>query len=518
MMALTPAHKRRIINVWIAIVTVLIAVATLGAWIRSAAARSAASLAGTSAVSPTTLDAPTISYPNCRFGLGGATDGYTVTALNMGWSMDWQTATHPPHPNGAEYFQVIRLKPGPGVGYVYSPSLTTIYSIADQNPGAVWLIGNEPDSPNALQDHLLPETYARAYHDLYAAIKQHDPSAQIGAGNIVQPTPLRLQYLDRVLSAYQQAYDEALPADLWSTHSYILREIDSSDPDALSGKLEVWGASIPPGITATRGELYTYSQMFDATLFRQRLITFRAWLRDRGYRDTPLYITEYGTLFPYPPYIDGDPYVDELGKPMDEARTAKFMTSTFNALLNLTDASSGDPADANRVVQGWLWYSISDSIYGGLLFDPNTHARRLLGNVFAAYAGAIPPAVDLLALKLTTDPIAGNNQTATLHATISNIGNVSVSQPIAVAFYSGAPPGGALIGSKTITPPLAGCAATAVVSITWPNLNAGRYPVYARIDPGGTISETNETNNVVIGEVFVAKYGVRLPIVRRSQP
>ncbi len=511
-------QRQFLVRLYLTIGITLISVATIGMWIRSAAARFDASLAGPPALSRLTWDAPAINYPNCRFGLGGDVYGYTVTALNMGWSMDWHTAINPSRPNGAEFFQVIRLKPGPGAGYVYSPALTTIYSIADQNPGAVWLIGNEPDSPNALQDHLLPETYARAYHDLYAAIKQHDPSARIGAGNIVQPTPLRLQYLDRVLSAYAQMYGEALPADLWSTHSYILREVDPYDPGVLSGTVEMWGAYIPPGITATRGELYTYSQMFDVALFQQRLVTFRAWLRDRGYRDTPLYITEYGTLFQYPPYLDGDPYVDELGVPMDEARTAKFMTSTFDVLLNLTDASSGDPADANRVVQGWLWYSVSDSDYGGLLFDPISYTRRPLGNVFAAYTGAIPLTIDLLAVKLTADPIAGNNQTATLHATISNIGNISVSRPIDIAFYSGAPPGGTWIGTKTITPPLAGCATTAVVSITWPNLNEGRYPVYAQIDPDPAITETNETNNVVTGQVLVASHQVFMPIVRRAFP
>jgi hypothetical protein len=460
------------------------------------------------------------NYPNCRFSVGGTISGYAVSTLNIGWYMDWSTNVNPVRPNGAEYIQLVDLKPGPGVGYIYTPPISTIYSIVDQNPGAVWLIGNEPDSPLSTQDHLLPETYARAYHDLYTLIKQRDPSARIGAGSIVQPTPLRLQYLDRVLSTYQQLYGESLPADLWSVHSYILREIDPSDPEAMpNGLYEVWGAYIPPGITATRGELYTYSQMFDVAIFRQRLIDFRAWLRDRGYRDVPLYITEYGTLFPYPPYINDDPYVDELGVPMDEARTAAFMTSTFNVLLNLSDAAIGYPADANRLVQRWLWYSVSDPTYGGLLFDPNSHARRPLGDAYANYTQAITPSVDLLAVRVVAEPAAiwyeGVPVTATLKAQISNVGNISITQPITIGFYAGQPPSGTLLESKVITSSLAGCAATREVSVTWPNLSAGTHPVYVQIDPDNAIGEANESNNIVGGFTLVATHQVYLPLISR---
>ncbi len=103
------------------------------------------------------------------------------------------------------------------------------------NPGATWLIGNEPDSP--VQDNLLPELYARAYHHLYTLIKSYDATARIGAGGIVQPTPLRFQYLDRVLAAYRAYYHQTLPADLWNIHSYILREITADDPLAISDGL-----------------------------------------------------------------------------------------------------------------------------------------------------------------------------------------------------------------------------------------------------------------------------------------
>ena len=435
--------------------------------------------------------------------------------------MDWQTRVNPSHPNGAEYFQLVTIKPAPGGSYVFTPPTATLHAIMDQNPGATWLIGNEPDSP--VQDKLRPEIYAQAYHQLYYLIKQHDASAQVAAGNIVQPTPLRMLYLDRVLSYYQKTYKEWLPADVWSIHSYILRELDPADPEAIpNGPLEVWGAYIPPGITATRGMLYTYSQMFDPAIFRQRLLDFRAWMRIRGYGDKPLYITEYGTLFPYPPY-DTDYYVDEFNVPMTEARSATFMTQTFNVLRQLTDAMVGYAPDANRVVQRWLWYSVSDVTFGGPLFDPiTTTFRRPLGDVFANYTNAIAPEVDLLAVRVRAEPqglvTSSEPHTVTLKAVVANDGNVSVTSPITVAFYSGQPLTGTLIDSRVITLPLQGCGTTAEVSVAWTNLMTGVYPIYATVQGTGLISETTLANNVVTGQVVLVPPQLYLPVILKTYP
>ena len=459
------------------------------------------------------------NYPNCRFGVGGNVSGFNVATLDVGWHMDWSAQLNPPRPNGAEYVQVVRLKPEL-YGYSFTPITNVLLSMVDADLGAVWMIGNEPDSP--FQDKLWPEEYARAYHHLYYLIKERDPSARIGAGSIVQPTPLRFQYLDRFLAAYRQYYGEQPPVDLWSIHSYILREIDAHDPDAdpNGARYSVWGAYVPPGFTATRGVLYTEADMFSTMIFRQRLIDFRTWMRDQGYRDKPLYITEYGELFPYPPYILGDPYVDKNGVPITEGRVAAFMTSTFDILLNLTDAAIGYPADANRLVQRWLWYSVSDAGFGGLLFDPSTHERLPLGNVFYSYTQAISSSVDLLAVRVVADPAAisdtGQLQMTTLKATISNIGSISITKPITVVFYSGQPPTGTLIGMRMITSALNGCAATAGVSLTWPNLYAGAHPMYIEVDPGDTISETSKVNNTATGFALIATQHVYLPTIAKN--
>ncbi len=59
--------------------------------------------------------------------------------------------------------------------YTIEPTLTMdedgLGPIILANPGGIWLVGNEPDVANSVQDHMLPDTYARAYHDVYHFIK-----------------------------------------------------------------------------------------------------------------------------------------------------------------------------------------------------------------------------------------------------------------------------------------------------------------------------------------------------------
>lgn len=459
------------------------------------------------------------AYPNCRFGLGGGIGADdAVEQLHLGWFLDWATRLTPPHPNGAEYFQIVRFQPSFS-GYVVKPPTSTLLPIIAANPGATWLIGNEPDSP--FQDNLLPATYARAYHDLYTFIKNADPTAKIGAGGIVQPTPLRFEYLNQVLAAYSQQYHQPLPADLWNVHSYILREIDPADPLASpTGPYEVWGAYIPSGLTETHGELYSYSDMYSLSIFRQRLINFRSWLRDHGYRDLPLYITEFGTLFPYPPYLDGDPYTDENGYNMDEARTSLFLSQTFNLLLTLTDTQLGDPLDGNRLVQRWAWYSLDDPNFGGTLFDPSTRVRRPPGDMFASIAQANPKSIDLNAYQAYGEPMFAafitQTVTSTLKVLFANSGNYNFSQPIEVTFWDGPPGTGSIIGTQVFTNSVPGCGGTATASVAWPNLTAGLHQFYAQVDSAHAIGESNENNNIALGQVLIGTYQVFLPITLHS--
>lgn len=463
----------------------------------------------------------TTEYPNCRFGVGGSASTYPITALNVGWYMNWGAQVTPFEPVGVDYVQVVRVRPDEN-GYAIAPPTTTLALIAAKNPGALWLIGNEPDAP--LQDNMPPALYAQAYHDVYHWLKQADPGAQIGAGSIVQPTPLRLQYLDLVLAAYRANYAAALPADVWSIHSYILRELDLTDPEACVSfdnctepPYLPWGAYIPPGLTATRGELYSFSAMFSRQIFRQRLIDFRVWLRDRGYRHTPLIITEYGTLFPYPPY--DLPWYDEFGVELTEARTAQFMTQTFADLLTLTDAELGYPPDENRLVQRWLWYSLDDVAYGGPLFDPVSQARRPLGDAYAATTHALPPSVELHPDRVWTDPAAliapvGGHVSPTVNVAVINSGNTILTQTGWLRFTD-------VTGGQAnwhVDQPLApftGCGTARTVTVTWPALTTGTHTLRVEVDPFDYWAEPAESNNVITLTVVVGTHALYLPATSR---
>ena len=455
------------------------------------------------------MDTVASSYPNCRFGVAQVSRSllsYTISSLDVGWYLNWGVQVNPPRPGGVEYAQVVRVS-----GTSYFPAGAVLANAIAANPGAVWLIGNEPDRIGVGMDDTLPQDYAQAYHNAYTFIKAHDPAAHVAAGNIVQPTPVRMQYLDIVLNTYASLYHKPLPADAWSIHSYILREAScAAYPESC------WGAEVPPGISATHGILYTLDDIDNLDIFRQRIVQFRQWMKDRGYRDVPLLITEYGSLLPY--YNPNELYYDSRLHPFDEARAQSFMHSTFEFLRAATDSNLGYQADENRLVQRWLWYSLDDLSYGGALFDPYSSTRMPLGTDYAAYTGAITPTVDLLAVDVRqVGPVPYSPTgaaTVTLRARVSNVGNISVTRPITVRFLDGA---GTQIGAdQMITGWLPGCAAVRQVTVTWPNLTPGAHPVRVVVDPGNLLSESNESNNQVAGVAWVAGHQVFLPTITKE--
>jgi len=195
-------------------------------------------------------------YPHCRLGVGSSDNvaAYPVETLNLGWYVNWQTALHPPHPNGAEYVQTVRLHQTGPASYSITPSISELQERAATNPGSVWLVGNEPDR-RTWQDDLEPDLYAQAYHEVYTALKTADPTAKVAVGGIVQITPLRLKYLQMTLQAYEQQFGQPLPADLWNIHTFILRE-----------EADSWGADLPPGTNTAIGYQGTWTHVTEANI------------------------------------------------------------------------------------------------------------------------------------------------------------------------------------------------------------------------------------------------------------
>jgi hypothetical protein len=456
--------------------------------------------------------------PLCRFGVNGALGNYDIRPLRLGWFVDYQATLSIDTLVGIDYFPMIRLEEIRGE-YRYSIFHGRLETTEEQlkaaiaaHPGAYWFIGNEPDRKVA-QDDLRPHVYARAYHDLYALIKSEDPTAKIVAGAIVQPTPIRLQYLDLVLESYYQQYRQAMPVDVWAFHNFVLNEASCSYYSKIypGDVLEIcWGADIPPGLPEeiVDGLRISVDQNDDIELFKEQVIRFREWLADRGYQDTPVFLSEYGVLMPYDWYPQFDP-----------ARVNAFMDATFDFLLNTKDPEIGFPGDDYRLVQRFSWYSVDDNVdHNGALFDRNkpvNAARTPMGDNLAQYTATQRGEVDLYprAVRLLGSPsVKGQGKvTVTVEALIANSGNLAVQRTAAVRFYNGDPArGGSPIG-EAVTVDLAGCGEQATVQIEWANVAAGEYQLYVQVDGSNFLAETNETNNTTSAPVSVADEQLLIP-------
>ena len=425
-------------------------------------------------------DDPMRTQRLCRFGIGAPSDvaRYPVNQLRIGWYTNWGAIRQPVRPGGIEYLQMIRLSQSGHDAYSANPQGADLLAIIHANPGALWVIGNEPDR-RKWQDSLEPAIYARAYHDLYHQIKAADPTARIAAGSIVQPTPVRLQYLDMVLDSYRARYGQAMPVDIWNIHAFILNERSCTYfPE------DCWGADVPPGINAPEGMRYGIQDNDSLIIFKQFIVDFRRWMADRGYRERPLIITEYGVLMP-----------EEYGFP--PTRVNAYMNATFDYLATAV-GSTGYPADKNRLVQAWAWYSLADRSFNGWLYDPQTGARSAYGDNFAAYTAKLAPMVNLAPVQLRGEPVAslGPERAFRLVAQVANTGNVAMSRPTQVQFYAGDPDqGGTLIGAAQALPILNGCGNTTEVAVSWNNPPLGVPSVWVIVDPFNETVEDDESDN-----------------------
>lgn len=444
--------------------------------------------------------------PLCRFGVNvtnplNQLQSSHFAQLGIGWYLDYGAGLPNNHPNELDFVPVIRLSQNSAGDFSYSPSGAALQSAIASNLGADWLIGNEPDRRGSSQDNMEPAPYAAAYHELYYLIKAADPTAHIFAGTIVQPTPIRLQYLDHVLASYIEQFGQPMPVDGWSIHAFILNEVSCAyDPG------NCWGAEIPPGIHAPYGEVLTIEDNDRMDLFIERIERFRYWMKDRGYADTPLYLTEYGILMP-----------PDLGFPAD--RVNAFMNETFDYLRSATNPALGYKPDGGRLVQKWSWFSTATTASNGWLFDPVTLELSPMGVNFAAYTAGVQRQVDLFPAALATNPPSphstGGPVDLQLLARIANDGNRQhPTGPVTVRFYDGDPAGGKLIGQVN-SGPLAGCGATASASVSWQGVQPGTHQVYVVVDPTNVEPESDETNNVSSFTVLVSTQQTYLPQVVR---
>jgi hypothetical protein len=426
--------------------------------------------------------------------VGWGLDAYDVGQLDAGWYHNFGLLLTPARPVGMQFVQTIRLSddgPFPDRACSNCPTWQSLDALVAANPGSLWAVGNEQDR----QDYVSATRYAQLYHEFYHYLKNRDPSCQVAIGGVVQTTPIRLQYLDMILDAYQSQYGGAMPVDVWNIHNYVLRE-------GVTG----WGCGIPPGTNPALARDYALQDHDNIDWWTEHVVVMREWMRDRGYRDRPLIISEFGILMPA-----------DYG--YDYPRVRDFMLETFDWMMAATDPGTGYPADDNRLVQAWAWYSLNDADFEGFdsrnhLFDPDTQAITPLGLDFAAYTAPLTtPAVDLQAVGLRhspPEPEGGTSATVTMTAMVYNGGSDSVTNVVVQFAREGASAG-------TVVIPSLGPGDIQSASVVWPNLNWGQaYQASVTVDPGNLFLECDETNNSLSTAFVVTDFRCYLPVIHRS--
>lgn len=332
----------------------------------TALASPTATTAPLSEIPPTVpADAFNVSYEQ-RFGLTGFGEDVQATAhLNIPFASyaDWNVHADPPRPGDIVFWQMIRVREG----RVHTP-YEDIDRALEANPGATWLIGNEPDV--VVQDNTTPQRYAELYHELYTYIKGRDAGAKVAIGGVSQPTPLRRAYLDIVLDTYEETYGQRMPIDVWNVHAFTLRE-----------EAGEWGIGIPPGMDDELAILYEIEDHDNLEVFAQNIIDFREWMARRGYADRPLLVSEYGFLMPF-----------DFGYTPEDVAT--FLQGSFEFMLTARN-DTGFAQDGGRLVQWWLWFILSgppgDEFSASYLYDRESGQLTAAGEAYREFVPAHRP-------------------------------------------------------------------------------------------------------------------------------
>ena len=433
----------------------------------------------------------------CRFGITSlsGSEGYDIGSMGVGSYLDWGAGSNPSLPEGVEYIRVLRLRDD-----LYPDTLANITGWVEANPGSVWIVGNEPDTTYADQDALLPEVYADRFYVLATTIHSLDPEARIAFGSVVQPTPIRLRYLDRAWNELiAQAGSSAVASkliDFWSIHAFILNE-----------QVYSWGTGVPPGFENDHEDAVIITDLTDTysiEIFQQRVSAFRSWMAGKGERDKPLWITEYGSLLPPIDPPGGPDYYN-----VSDEDTAAFMIATFNFMLSATDNQTGLPGDGNQLVQRWFWYSLNDHRYnfGGTIFDPdNGNLPTLVGENFINYQSANLTQPDLFPASLSITPVSFNPEHTLgnyrVNVVLENnlFSDASCAQ---VWIYDGDPDaGGILIAGPIPASAIRSNNGTGVVNVGWKDVQPlTAHTLYVQVDSIG-VTDTNPSNNRASFTVF----------------
>jgi hypothetical protein len=473
--------------------------------------------------------------PNCRYGIAPASNNH-ITWLDdfgVGWYLTFGSTARPAE-NFAEFVPIIRTRQDRDANFKRLPSYTVdpdfpqLKINIEKRPGALWVVGNEVDRWK-LQDDIMPDLYAEAYHEVYNFIKNTDPTAQVAISALVEVTPGRLQYLDIVWNSYLKKYRTTMPVDVWNMHLYTLPERKWGTDDVSTFAFIANGtdpnlAKFDSGLArdpklCPRDDVYCLAEHDDMDIFAEQVTSMRKWMKDHGQQNKPLIISEYSILYPYKDEGGGNCSIrDEEGNCFSPSRVIKFMDSSFNYLENTKDPNLGYPLDENRLVQQWLWYSTwvdPESDFGGNssnLLETGLGPMSAIGKNFHDEVGAKPLTTNLFPVN----PVGGSastNSNSTVDVILSvgvmNNGNHVTADNIQVTFYSDEGLNKE-IGTAVIPKPsnfyagMVGCARKTIrVETLWENLSQGIHQYWVRVDGDDSIPESDENDNVASGFVWV---------------
>lgn len=231
------------------------------------------------------------------------------------------------------------------------PHTETLRALTANNPGDVFVVGNEPDVRG--QSNMTPTRYAEFYHLAYKRIKFVCPDCQVAIAGVLSASPLRLAYLDRVWAEHERLFSSTMTVDVYTVHGFTLCEKCGHVPSGMTDLLHLADADLVAGASALE-------------MMQRRIVAMRAWMASRCESDKPLWVTEFGIL--------GG--VEAVG-------IAEFMRQSIAWLLTVQDDLVGMAGDERRLVQRMAWFSVNSNSFSGALFDKMTGEALPLASVFA---------------------------------------------------------------------------------------------------------------------------------------
>jgi hypothetical protein len=499
---------------------------------------------------PTSIDG---TVANCRYGLAALgnsqvnlVDDFGAGAyLNFGWNSNYVLSgaqflpqvTTVEEKNGCQYLGTYQTTPRIDITNPNNPSGLRYW--LELRPGLTWTIGNEvdrgPDESQGCespQGDMQPEVYAQALHDTIEYIREYDPTAKTAVAGLVEVTPMRLQYLDLVWEAHIDLYGNPPDIDVFTFHIYILPEADVNGEENniaafANGTNPALAIRESGGNPAVCGDpnVYCWAEHDNMAVFAEQVIAMRSWMKSRGLQQKPLILSEYSILYPYELDPNGCFLQDEYGNCFTPTRVQNFMANSFNYLESATDPNLGYALDGNRLVQQWVWFSISTDGAGAVsnLYeqeDGNLTNIRPLGQQFMNHVQNTPTYVNLITERAAFRS-ASTDQTGTadvdIWITFRNNGNTHISDPINVSFYANAGLTN-LIGTAVVDPqqPVVGCAQVAYkATVTWNDVSPGLHRYWAKVDSQNAINESNENDNIISGAVYIDLPLLYLPTTHR---